>query len=345
MAASSICRDLCHSSVGSSLVGMSIAASNAMVEIRSAVRAHLNDCLPGDVVIVACSGGADSLALAYALAKEAEKLALQVIGVSIDHQLQSESGEQARKVERQLESMGIPTEIIQVSVEVTDGMEASARRVRYQALDAAAQSLNAVKIFLGHTRDDQAETVLLGLARGSGTRSLSGMAPIMGKYVRPLLGITRQVTEAACAEVRLLPWEDPHNLDRQYLRVRVRLDALPALERSMGPGVAAALARSAGLLRDDADALDGWAAREFSQLDPQAMEVAVLADLPRAVRTRLIRSAIYACGAPAGSVKADHVAAVESLVTAWHGQGEVSLPGGVKAGRISGRLSLLPPTK
>lgn len=321
------------------------AASNAMVEIRSAVRAHLIDCLPGDVVIVACSGGADSLALAYALAKEAEKMALQVIGVTIDHQLQSESGVQARTVERQLESMGIPTEIIQVSVDVTDGMEASARRARYQALDAAASALNAVKIFLGHTRDDQAETVLLGLARGSGARSLSGMAPIMGKYVRPLLGITRDTTVAACYDAHLLPWEDPHNQDRQYLRVRVRLDALPALERSIGPGVAAALARSASLLRDDADALDGWATREFSQVDPHSMEVSALADLPRAVRTRLIRMAIYACGAPAGSVHAEHVAAVESLITAWHGQGEVSLPGGVKAGRISGRLSLLPPTK
>ena len=323
---------------------MSNAPGNAMVEIRSAVRTHLVDCLPGDVVIVACSGGADSLALAYALSKEAEKMAVQVIGVTIDHQLQRDSAIQARSVEGQLAAMGIPTEIIQVSVEVTDGMEASARRVRYQALDEAAQALNAVKIFLGHTRDDQAETVLLGLARGSGTRSLSGMAPIMGKYVRPLLGITRQATIAACIEAHLTPWEDPHNSDRQYLRVRVRLDALPVLERSIGPGVAAALARSAGLLRDDADALDGWASREFSRVDPHDMEISVLAGLPRAVRTRLIRLAIYACGAPPGSINAEHVAAVESLVTSWHGQGEVSLPAGVKAGRISGRLSLLPPT-
>ncbi len=336
---------LCHSAGGSSLIGMSHSASSAMVEIRSAVRAHLIDCVPGDVVIVACSGGADSLALAFALAKEASMLALQVIGVTIDHQLQNNSRVQARTVERQLESMGIPTEIVEVTVDVTDGMEASARRARYQALDAAASTLNAVKIFLGHTRDDQAETVLLGLARGSGTRSLSGMAPVMGKYVRPLLGVTRETTVVACLEARLVPWDDPHNQDRHYLRVRVRLDALPALERSIGPGVAAALARSAGLLRDDADALDGWAVREFSGLDPQSMEVSSLAELPRAIRTRLIRSGIYACGAPQGSVTADHVASVESLITSWHGQGEVSLPGGVKARRISGRLSLLPPTK
>lgn len=330
---------------GSSLIGMLNSTSNAMVEIRSAVRAHLSDCSPGDIVLIACSGGADSLALAYALGKEAEKLAVAVIGVTIDHQLQANSAAQAQVVERQLASMAIPTEIIRVSVEVTDGMEASARRARYLALTQSASDLNAVKIFLGHTRDDQAETVLLGLARGSGTRSLSGMAPSVGKYVRPLLGITRETTMAACVEAGLTPWEDPHNQDLQYLRVRVRREALPALERSMGPGVSAALARSASLLRDDADALDEWAARERTLITFESMEVSYLSDLPRAVRTRLLRAGIYACGAPQGSVTSDHVASVEALISSWHGQGEVSLPAGVKARRISGRLSLLPPTK
>lgn len=339
-------RVLCRSAVGSSLVSMSHSTISAMVEIRGAVRLELSTCSPGDVVIVACSGGADSLALSYAVAKEAEKLALQVVGVTIDHQLQSNSRLQAEAVLEQFKLMGIAiAEIIPVTVDVTDGMEASARRVRYRALDEACERHGATKVFLGHTRDDQAETVLLGLARGSGTRSLSGMAPVMGKYVRPLLGITREQTVAACIDAKLEPWNDPHNQDRQYLRVRVRLDALPALENTIGPGVSAALARSAVLLRDDADALDEWASREFSGLDPESMEVSTLAKLPRAVRSRLIRAGIYACGAPQGSVTADHVSAVESLVTSWHGQGEVSLPGGVKARRISGRLSLLPPTK
>ena len=331
--------------VGSSLIGMTHSAINAMVEIRSAVRAELETCTPGDVVIVACSGGADSLALSYAVAKEAEKFALHLVGVTVDHRLQSNSGTQAATVMRQLEAMGIATrEIIPVTVEVTDGMEASARRARYLALDAACQKYGGVKVFLGHTRDDQAETVLLGLARGSGTRSLSGMASVMGRYVRPLLGITRQQSVAACLEAGLKPWDDPHNEDRQYLRVRVRLEAIPALEAAIGPGVSAALARSAALLRDDADALDEWASREFVVLDPESMDIATLSNLPRAIRTRLIRASIYASGAPKGSVTADHVNAVESLLTSWHGQGEVSLPGGVKARRISGRLSLLPPT-
>ncbi len=324
---------------------MSHSTNSAMVEIRSAVRSQLARCAAGDVVLVACSGGADSLALSYAVAKEAEKLAVKVVGITIDHQLQSGSGSQAESVIEQFRTMGITTsEIISVTVEVTDGMEASARRVRYQGLDHAADKYGAQIIFLGHTRDDQAETVLLGLARGSGTRSLSGMAPIMGRYVRPLLAITREQTVAACHETDLKAWQDPHNQDVQYLRVRVRLNALPALEKTIGPGVSAALARSAALLRDDADALDEWAEREFQTLETQSMDISSLAGLPRGVRTRLIRMGIYSAGAPQGSVTADHVAAVESLVTSWHGQGEVSLPGGVKARRLSGRLSLLPPT-
>lgn len=315
-----------------------------MVEIRSAVRPELEKLHAGDRVIVACSGGADSLALAYALAKEAEKLAITVIGVSIDHQLQPGSSSQGQKVVEQLSSMGIAAEVIPVDVEQTDGMEASARRARYQALDEACQRHGAVRVFLGHTRDDQAEGVLLGLARGSGTRSLSAMAPQSGKYLRPLLAITREQSVRACKEVNLEPWNDPQNEDRKFLRVRVRNQALPILEKSIGPGVAAALARSAALLRDDADALDEWAEREFAGFDPGSMDIAALLALPRAVRSRVIRLAIYALGAPAGSITADHVASVEALISAWHGQGVVSLPGGVKAGRKSGRLSLLPPS-
>lgn len=331
---------------GSSLIGMSSVASSAMVEIRNAVRAQLSDCSPGDVLIVACSGGADSLALAYALSKEARKLALKVVAVTIDHQLQPNSRVQAEAVLAQCASMGIESaEIIPVRVDITDGMEASARRARYAALDEASHRYSAAKVFLGHTQNDQAESVLLGLARGSGTRSLSGMAPVMGKYVRPLLGITREQSVAACVDAKLTPWQDPHNLDRQYLRVRVRLDALPVLEATIGPGVSAALARSAALLRDDADALDEWATGEFHGVDPQSLEISTLQALPRAIRSRLLRAAIYACGAPQGSITADHVNVVESLVTSWHGQGEASLPGGVKARRISGRLSLLAPIK
>lgn len=317
-----------------------------MVAIRSALRIELEKIEPGEKVIVACSGGADSLALSYALAIEAKKRVVQVIGVTVDHQLQPGSGEQAKKVVDQLSRMGISLcEVAKVEVRLTDGMEASARRARYEALDAAREKHVAARVFLGHTRDDQAESVLLGLVRGSGTRSLSAMAVQSGKYIRPLLGITRIQTLNACQEVGLVPWHDPHNDDPQFLRSRLRREVLPFLEEKIGPGIGAALARSAGLLRDDADALDEWAMSEFEKIDPRSIDIPELTLLPRAVRSRVIRAAIYALGAPQGSISAEHISPIEALVTSWSGQGVVSLPGGVKVERLSGRLSLSPPPK
>jgi tRNA(Ile)-lysidine synthase len=319
-----------------------VSTNPATVAIRSAVRECLSSCSAGDTVLVAVSGGADSLALAAALIPESKNLLVNLVGVTIDHQLQKSSDKQAEKVLAQLLKLGISqVEIVKVDVELLDGLEASARRARYAALDAVAERHNAKLIFLGHTLNDQAESVLLGLARGSGARSLSGMARCTGKYCRPLLEISRSETLAACAENNLIPWIDPHNSDSQFARVRVRTDALPKLEESIGPGITEALARSADLLRDDADALDGWANQVSANLDLADLEISLLAGLPKAVRTRLLRKAIYAAGAPTGSITADHVASVEAFVTSWHGQGACSLPGGVKVSRISGRLSLL----
>jgi tRNA(Ile)-lysidine synthase len=306
------------------------------------VRQCLSNCSAGDTVLVAVSGGADSLALAAALLPESKSALINLVAVTIDHQLQENSNLQAEKVMAQLGELGVlQTEIVKVDVELVDGLEASARRARYLALDEVAEKHNAKFIFLGHTLNDQAESVLLGLARGSGARSLSGMSRCNGKYCRPLLAITRSETLAACTENNLNPWVDPHNSDSQFARVRVRTDALPKLEESIGPGITEALARSADLLRDDADALDGWATQVASTLDLADLEIGLLSDLPKAVRTRVLRLAIYAAGAPAGSISADHVAAVEAFITSWHGQGACSLPGGVKVSRISGRLSLL----
>ena len=316
--------------------------TTAVPAVRSAVRHWLEKYEAGDTVLVAVSGGADSLALAYALAAEAKKLAITVIGVTVDHQLQSESYVQAEKVVNQLNEFEVKCVIKKVRVDIKEGLEASARKARYQAIEEAAKDLNVVAVFLGHTKDDQAETVLLGLARGSGTRSLSGMSPHNGIYIRPLLEITRIQSEEFCNEVGLRFWSDPHNQDSQFARVRVRTEALPTLEKTIGPGISDALARSAHLLRDDADALDHWAKREAIHLDLTDLDCTHLATLPRAIRTRILRSAIYAAGAPSGSVSAEHVSAVEALISAWNGQGALNLPGGVKVERISGRLSLSP---
>ena len=316
--------------------------TTAVPAVRNAVRHWLEKYEAGDKVLVAVSGGADSLALAYALAVEAKKLAITVICVTVDHQLQSESANQADKVVGQLKDFEIECIVKKVNVEITEGLEASARKARYQAIEEVVQQENAVAVFLGHTKDDQAETVLLGLARGSGTRSLSGMAHHNGIYIRPLLEITRVQSEEFCIEIGLKFWSDPHNQDSQFARVRVRTEALPTLEKTIGPGISDALARSAHLLRDDADALDHWAQREAIHLDLADLDCAHLETLPRAIRTRILRTAIYAAGAPAGSVSAEHVSAAEALISAWNGQGALSLPGGVKVERISGRLSLSP---
>ena len=316
--------------------------TSALVDLRNAVRPFLENLTAGDCALVAVSGGADSLALAYALVKEAPALAITLIGVTVDHKLQTGSAEQAKRVQSALKEMGYQEVLIEkVNVVEKSGLEADARAARYTALDSIAHAYGASQIFLGHTRDDQAETVLLGLARGSGTRSLSGMAVLNGKYVRPFLNLTREQTVAACAEAELKPWNDPHNENEKFTRVKVRNKVLPVMESEIGPGIAAALSRSAAILRDDADALDEMAQAVIARVDLKDLDCAALAELPRAIRSRILRAAIYAAGAPSGSISADHLAAVEALITSWHGQGEVSLPGGVKVARISGRLSLL----
>ncbi len=323
-----------------------MAEATPLYQIRLAIRAELADLNAGDTVLVAVSGGADSSALAAGLLAEAKTKAIRAIAVVIDHALQPNSADVAMNTKAELSKLGYTNvEIKRIKVEITDGMEASARRARYAALNEIATSTNAVAIFLGHTKDDQAETVLLGLARGSGTRSLSGMAERIDKYRRPLLSITRSQTEAACKEVGIKYWNDPHNQSMEYARVRVREKVLPMMEAEIGPGITDALTRSARILRDDADALDQWAEEvleeiDLVEMDPMEMDIETLANLPRAVRSRVIRKAIYLAGAPSGSLSAEHLEPVEALVTAWKGQGAVSLPGGVTVARISGRLSL-----
>ncbi|MFM2175885.1 MAG: hypothetical protein RLZZ527_961 [Actinomycetota bacterium] len=318
-----------------------MAEATPLYRVRLAVREEIGDLAAGDTVLVAASGGADSSALAAALLLEMKDLAIKPVAVIIDHALQPNSADVAQEAKRQLSKIGYANiEICRINFEITDGVEASARRARYAALNEIATALDARAIFLGHTKDDQAETVLLGLARGSGTRSLAGMARRIDKYRRPLLGITRADTESACEEIGIKFWRDPHNQSMEFARVRVREKVLPMMETEIGPGIADALVRSAKLLRDDADALDDWAEEVIDELDPTELDIATLIDLPRAIRTRVIRRAIYLAGAPAGSLSAEHTEPVEALVTAWKGQGAVSLPGGVTATRISGRLSL-----
>jgi tRNA(Ile)-lysidine synthase len=325
-----------------------VGPHRAVAAVRLAVRRGLTGLAPGDLVLAACSGGADSLALAAALAFEGPRLGLRAGGVTIDHGLQPGSAAQASRVEAALTELGLHP-VLSLGATVTragaagetyPGPEAAARVARYAALDRAAASCQAAAILLGHTLDDQAETVLLGLARGSGARSLAGMAPGGDRYRRPLLGIRREQTLAACQALCLAPWEDPHNSDPGYARVRARLRVLPVLEAELGPGVARALARTARQLRADAEVLDGLAATEAERIaDGQpGWPAGALAELPAAIRSRILRRAALAAGCPAGALSEHHIGDLDALVTRWHGQQGADLPGGVRCQRRCGRL-------
>jgi hypothetical protein len=211
-----------------------------------------------------------------------------------------------------------------------------------------ADQRGAAVVLLGHTQDDQAEQVLLAMARGSGTRSLAGIPPRRGRLRRPLLHVPRSITEQACAAAGLEPWRDPHNEDDRFTRVRARR-LLPVLEAELGPGVVAALARTAALARADADALDAQADLVVRALpadaaspasDAVGVDVDLLAELAPAVRARVLRALAVRAGTRRGDLSATHVAALDALVTRWRGQGEVALPGGVRAVRRCGRLHL-----
>ena len=319
----------------------------AVADVRRAVREALAGVTGDRLVLAACSGGADSLALAAALGFVAPRAGLRAGLLTVDHQLQQGSAERAEQVAALASSLGLaPAEVLTVDVGTAGGPEAAARDARYAALGAAADRLGAETVLLGHTRDDQAETVLLGLARGSGPRSLSGMAPVSGRYRRPFLGLSRATTVAACAALGLDPWHDPHNDDVRYTRVRVRKTVMPLLEAELGPGVAEALARTARLARDDADALDSLAGSAYQDCalsditGSVTLAVPKLEGLPGALRRRVLRRAAIAAGAPSGALSAAHVEAVDRLVTRWHGQKAVDLPGGLSAVRRYGTLIL-----
>jgi tRNA(Ile)-lysidine synthase len=306
----------------------------AVAATRRAVRAQLRDLPPDALVLVACSGGADSLALAAALAFEAPRRGLRAGALVVDHALQAGSGGVAATAASACRSLGLdPVEALTVHVRPTpDGPEAAARAARYAALDAAAERLGAGRVLLGHTRDDQAEQVLLGLARGSGARSLAGMPARRGSFARPFLGLRRADTEAACTASGLTAWQDPHNADRSFARVRAR-QALAHLETELGPGLAGALSRSARLLREDADLLDDLADEARARLGRGPVEAAAVAELPPALRRRVLRLLAVEAGATPGALSATHLRSVEALVCDWRGQGPVDLPGRVVATR------------
>jgi tRNA(Ile)-lysidine synthase len=331
-----------------------VSLDPAVAAVRLAVRRTLAD-LPGDPsgessgvppggvpVLVACSGGADSLALLAATVFEARDRPWRVVGVTVDHGLQPGSAEQAAGVVQQMAGLGVAETVgVRVHVEAAgQGPEAAAREARYSVLEEVAQRLGSPVVLLGHTLDDQAETVLLGLARGSGGRSIAGMRAAFDCFRRPLLDVTRDQTEAACTAEGITWWTDPHNSDPAFTRSRLRTEVMPVLERELGPGVARALARTATQLQADVAELDARARAAYDRIrHADGLPVTALAELSDAIRHRVLRLAALEAGAIPSDLAHGHVLAVDALVRDWRGQQGVDLPGHLRAVRRDGRVA------
>ncbi|MGB5952530.1 MAG: tRNA lysidine(34) synthetase TilS [Ornithinimicrobium sp.] len=322
----------------------------AIAAVRVAVRTALAEHqLSGDTVVVACSGGVDSLALALAAGFEVPRAGGQVGAVIVDHQLQPNSALVASEAATACRGLGLdPVHVATVDVVAgSGGLEDAARQARMAALQTAAREQGARAVLVGHTRDDQAEQVLLGLIRGSGTRSLSGMPgarPLRQEdgsgaltVLRPFLNVPRQVTWDACASADLKPWQDPHNSEERFTRVRARA-ALADLHDRLDPGIGAALARSADVLRADADALDDFSDTAYAELGAPPWPVEQLAAHPRAIRSRLWQRMVTQAGSPPGGVSRIHLDAIDDLIRGWHGQGPITVPGGVEVHRGRGLI-------
>jgi tRNA(Ile)-lysidine synthase len=292
------------------------------------------------LVVVAVSGGADSLALAAASVHAAPVLGVRLLAAVVDHGLQAGSDAIAERAAETVRALGLDAAVLRVDVGDAGGPEAAARAARYAALDGFSRERDASAVLLGHTLDDQAETVLLGLARGSGAGSLKGMAEVTGRLVRPFLGVRRADTRAAATEAGLDVWEDPHNVDSSVARARVRHRVLPVLEAELGPGVAEALARTADQAREDAEAFDQIIEEFIEEICEPAeaglsIDVGPLAANPAAIRNRIIR--LVARGEFGSSLSRAHTLAIAALVTEWKGQGPVDVPG-IRVSRNGGRL-------
>ncbi len=302
----------------------------AVGQLRKAVESFATTHVPSaERWCVALSGGPDSLALTAVAAGLRPTTALIV-----DHGLQPDSAAVAETARGQAISLGcVDARVVCVRVGNEGGPEAAARAARYAALGAYRDG----PVLLGHTLDDQAETVLLGLGRGSGVRSIAGMRPHDSPWCRPLLGVRRAVTHAACQELGLTAWSDPHNSDRRFTRARLRLEVLPLLEDVLGGGVAEALARTATALREDTELIDALAARALPGIRVDSgLQADALAALAGPIRRRVIRGWLLAGGATGLTDK--QIRGVDALVTAWRGQGGVAVGSPLRAERlIAGR--------
>jgi tRNA(Ile)-lysidine synthase len=304
--------------------------------VDDALTAHLAAHSSGHL-LVAVSGGADSLALAWAAAFVAPQHGFTLEAVVVDHGLQDDSAEVATQAQSTLAQMGIASTTIRVSVDGSGNVEDNARTARYNALLQHQKDSGAVAVMLGHTLDDQAETVLLGLTRGSGPASIRGMAAYTDPWLRPFLGIPRDTTVGCVSDAGYSFWIDPHNTDRRFIRPRIRHDLLPAIEDILGPGIPGALANTAALIAEDDDYLTSVAGEHLAALSttPGRLPASPLAELASPIRRRVLRA--WVRDTAGASMTLPQTEMVDALVVAWKGQGPVDIPG-AKLSRQEGFL-------
>ncbi|MEY3696352.1 MAG: hypothetical protein RJA41_2 [Actinomycetota bacterium] len=298
--------------------------------------------LPGDRIILAVSGGPDSIAMAAICSELQDEFSIEFHAVNINHQLQANSADWSEKTVSICKQLGFENSV-SLTIEVDEksglGLEASAREARYKALRNYAKEINARAIMLAHTMDDQAETVLIRISRGSSARSLAGMAHITNDLWRPLLDIERGKLHNALKSYGITAISDPHNFDRQFTRVKIRLDVIPALISALGQNVVAGLARTARMSRMDAEALEEIASKIYPKLLLEnELLIGELISQPMAIQTRVVHHWLLSRGVPANSLNSDHVFAVCRMAAEPQVKGPIKVAGGVEVQKASGRL-------
>jgi tRNA(Ile)-lysidine synthase len=259
--------------------------------------------LPGQTVLVCVSGGPDSVCLLECMVRLRRLFHVSLEVFHLDHRLRAGSHDDAAYVKRLAERnhLEFHLQVAEGSPAKGESVEAWAREQRIRAVGEVLRATGASRIAEGHTLDDQAETLLIALIRGGGLEAMAGIAPVMGNEVQPLIDVTRVEVEAAVRSLGLRPRIDPTNKDTALLRNALRLKGLPALERATGRELSGSLARTADLLRRDERELSRQASSAFDDVateDPQGWELdaTALVTLPRALSSRVVRSALYRLG-------------------------------------------------
>lgn len=296
----------------------------------------------GDLVIVSVSGGPDSVTLLHILHQLAPESAARLHVFHLDHGLRGEtSAEEALYVRQLADRLGLPSTIVGLGPDVIrrlrGSVQATAREVRQAEVKALAHRIGASKVAVGHNRDDQAETVLMRLLRGAGTRGLAGIHPVRElqglTYIRPLLDSPRSHIEAYCRQYELFPRQDESNLKPAYLRNRIRLELLPELARTYNPTVVAQLAQLADLVGTEDRFLETLVDAAWTRCRAPGEGVSLLGSVllaePLALARRVVRRAAREVTGQELDVGLAVVNQVLEAAARSHGTHTLTLPGGL----------------